>query len=143
MMVMMVCGGHLLERAGDDRSQICDNAGHYRCEWLCRKRLSGKYCPKQDEGAAMPLDQVRAHGVTAGESLFAGAERSGRPGCERRYGGLVDDAAGSLAKRVSQGRWRISITEAVAPIGVAPGAVVADDSDTRPVPSSSQAGSTA
>jgi hypothetical protein len=60
----------------------------------------------------MPLEQSpSAWGDTVGKSLVAEAKGSGSPVAQAGTGGLVGEAAGPLAKRVSQGRWRISLTK--------------------------------
>jgi len=60
-------------------TQICDNARHLPLRAaLSPTRLSGKHCPEQDKGPAMPLEQSpSAWGDTVGKSLVAEAKGSG------------------------------------------------------------------
>ena len=73
--MVMVCGGHLPGRAGDDRSRICDNARHYRCERLCRKRLANA----GRRGCHALGAKSERLGVTPLEGLVVEAEVQGDP----------------------------------------------------------------
>jgi hypothetical protein len=55
MMVMGVCGGDLLDRAGDSRSRMRDNASHYRCEAALTQTPEWQALPEAGYGASQAL----------------------------------------------------------------------------------------
>jgi hypothetical protein len=88
-MVMMVFGGPCpgVQAMTDHGSATMP--GTYRCERLCRKRLSGKHWPTQDDGACHALgSNVRALGGDPVGRLGCRGGGAGRPGGAGRYGGI-------------------------------------------------------